>query len=221
MRILDVPQIGKIGTKVSYRRGNVQCQRTLVIPNDPRTEDQLRWRTKVKRVRALWRTLSEQQYAGWRDLAHSHNTKRRLNQSGRFSAYLQFMQINLNLAGIDLPALLDAPERPHFGSNPVSAFAIIATEGTIALQLTVEQEPEQYVVILGTEPLGPGATYADHFTILGVLPARVGGVSDFTGLFVAKFSQPPAGSRVFIETVQQIDGWRDLPRRLSARVPAL
>ena len=131
------------------------------------------------------------------------------------------MQINLNLAGIDLPALLDAPKRPHFDSNPVSAFAITATEGRIALQLTVEQEPDQHVVILGAKPRSPGTTYVDHFTLLGVLPAPVGGVSDFTGLFVAKVGQPPAGSRVVIETVQQIDGWRDFPHRLSARVPTL
>jgi len=44
-------------------------------------------------------------------------------------------------------------------------------------------------------------------------------VSDLTAMLVAKYGPPPAGSRVFIETVQQINGWQDLPQRFSARVP--
>jgi hypothetical protein len=43
---------------------------------------------------------------------------------------------------------------------------------------------------------------------------------DITSLYVAKFGEPPAGKRVFIQTVQQINGWRDQPKTTSARVPA-
>ncbi len=43
---------------------------------------------------------------------------------------------------------------------------------------------------------------------------------DITGLYVARFGVPPAGKRIFIQTVQQINGWRDRPKTTSARVPA-
>ena len=59
----------------------------------------------------------------------------------------------------------------------------------------------------------------DHYKILGLLPDPVGGLSDITDLYLAKFSLLPAGKRVFIRTLQQINGWRDLPITVSARIP--
>ena len=43
---------------------------------------------------------------------------------------------------------------------------------------------------------------------------------DITDLYLAKFSLLPAGKRIFIHTVQQINGWRDLPKTVSARILA-
>ena len=60
----------------------------------------------------------------------------------------------------------------------------------------------------------------DHFTILGLLAEPSRGVSEITDIYLAKYPVLPVGSRVFIQTVQQIDGWQDLPRQTSAIVPA-
>jgi hypothetical protein len=60
----------------------------------------------------------------------------------------------------------------------------------------------------------------DHFTILGVLPDPERGVIDITELYVGKYGVPPVGLRVFIQTMQQIDGWQDLPEQISSIVPA-
>ena len=38
--------------------------------------------------------------------------------------------------------------------------------------------------------------------------------------YLAKFHLLPVGQRIFIRTVQQINGWRDLPKSISARIPA-
>jgi hypothetical protein len=56
--------------------------------------------------------------------------------------------------------------------------------------------------------------------ILGLLPDPEGGLSDITGLYLDRCSLLPAGQRIFIQTVQQINGWRDLPQTVSARIPA-
>ena len=48
-------------------------------------------------------------------------------------------------------------------------------------------------------------------SILGLLPDPEGGLSAITGLYLDKFSLLPAAQRIFIQTVQQINGWRDLP----------
>ncbi len=219
MKILDIPQSGKIGTLVSYKHGSVQCQRTYVLPRDARTRDQMARRDAMKRLRLLWGTLTDRQYAAWDAVARSKRTARRLNQSGRLNAYNLFIKINFNLATIGLPPVLEPPEAPLFGDNPVVELTITKPNGALALQLVLSEEPAQYVLVLGTKPLSAGSTYADHFTLLGVVPAPDHGVSDITAMFVAKFGPPPAGSRVFIETQQQINGWKDLPHRFNARVP--
>jgi hypothetical protein len=45
-------------------------------------------------------------------------------------------------------------------------------------------------------------------------------LSDITDLYLDKFSLLPAGQRIFIQTVQQINVWRGLPQTISARMPA-
>jgi hypothetical protein len=53
-----------------------------------------------------------------------------------------------------------------------------------------------------------------------VLPNEDSELADIAGLYVARFGVPPAGKRVFIQTVQQINGWRDQPKTIAVRVPA-
>jgi hypothetical protein len=51
-----------------------------------------------------------------------------------------------------------------------------------------------------------------------MLPDEDGEVADITDLCVARFGVPPVGKRIFIQTLQQINGWRDRPKTTSARV---
>jgi hypothetical protein len=58
-----------------------------------------------------------------------------------------------------------------------------------------------------------------HYPFLGVLTEEAGETADINALYAARFGLPPAGKRVFIRTVQQINGWQDRPQTFSARVP--
>jgi hypothetical protein len=58
-----------------------------------------------------------------------------------------------------------------------------------------------------------------RFVILGRLPDPVARVCDITDLYVARYGIPPAGSRVFIRTVQVANGWEDFPKDTTAVVP--
>jgi hypothetical protein len=218
MKILDIPQSGKIGTMVSYKRPSGQVRRQYVVPHDPKTGPQMERRMAMKQARLLWGTLTDRQQAAWNSTAHNSRTRRSLNQSASLSGYLLFVRIYCNLAAIGLPPVLEPPPQPRFDLNPVEELTITSPNGTLTLQLSVTGQPAGYIIVSGTKPRSTGTTYVDHFTILGVLPDPVGGVSGITELYTAKYGQPPSGSRVFIEVVQQIDGWRSLPQRFSARV---
>ena len=221
MKILDVPQSGRLGTAVSYKTRSGQFRRRYVIPRDPRTQTQVSRRMALRRAAYLWGKLTDSQRAAWAAVAHGARTRRRLNQSGALSGYLLFVKINCNLASLGLPTVADPPDAPRFGPNPVGQLTITETKGAIALKLDVSSKTAQYIVLLGTKPRSAGVTYVDHFTILGLLPDPVRGVSDITDLYVGKFGVPRAGPRVFIRTLQQVNGWEDLPKQTSTIVPAV
>jgi hypothetical protein len=82
----------------------------------------------------------------------------------------------------------------------------------VSLKLPLSAQPVQHILVLGARPKGPGVSYVDHYTILGLLSNPEGGLCDITELFLAKFHLLPVGQCIFIRTVQQINGWRDLPK---------
>ena len=220
MKELDVPKSGKRGPVVSYRSPFGQVSRQYIVPRDPHTADQMARRAAFGHARFLWRTLSDEQHVAWARTANGRRTRARLQQSGRLSGYLLFVQINCNLAAIGLPMVMDPPAPPKFPDNPVGQLLITNANGSVRLQLNVSGTPTRFTIVSASRPRSAGTTFVDHFTILGVLPDPEQGMSNITDLYLGKWPLVPVGSRVFIRTVQQIDGWEDLPRQVSAIVPA-
>ena len=101
----------------------------------------------------------------------------------------------------------------------VQTLVVTNVAGNVSLQLQLSGKPGQYVLVFGARPQNPGVTYVDHYPFLGVLPEEAGETADINALYAARFGLPPAGKRVFIRTVQQINGWQDRPQTFSARVP--
>jgi hypothetical protein len=219
MKIFDVPQSGKLGNAVSYKIRSGQFRRRHVVPRDPHTLVQVSRRVALGRAASLWRTLTDEQRAAWKVSASGTHTRPRLNQSGVLSGYLLFVKINCNLATLGLPPVAVPPPLPQFGRDAVGPLIITNTKGVIALKLRVSGKPVQYTVVLGTKPRSAGVSYVDHFTILGLLPKPVRGMCDITHLYVRKYGVPWPGLRVFIQTVEQINGYQNLPKLTSAIVP--
>ncbi|MCX6921712.1 MAG: hypothetical protein NT154_00605, partial [Verrucomicrobia bacterium] len=125
-----------------------------------------------------------------------------------------------NLAAIGRPQVDWPPERPKFDLNPVGELCIINTGGVITLEVSVVGTPTQPIIVSGAAPCSAGVSYVDHFANLGLLSAPTGGFSSITEMYVAKYGVPPVGSRVVIRTRQQVNGWEDYPKAITAVVPA-
>jgi len=219
MRILDIPQSGKLGTTVSVRTRYGQVRRRYAVPSKAPTQAQLSSRETFGRVRFLWRTITDEQRGTWTIPGKDVNSQSVLGQSGRLSGYLLFMKINSNLAYQGLPPVLSPTERPTFDANPVRELVITNTGGVVDIKLSVPTAPTTDILVLGTYPRSPGVTFAKHFAILSRLPAPEAGYSTITQLYVDRYGVPPAGMRVFIRTQQVLDGWSDLPSQTTAIVP--
>ena len=214
------PQSGKHGNSVSLKGRYGQVERQHVIPKNPGTPAQVRPRTALTRAAARWRKLTEAQRQSWTASGRGVPSRPRQGQSGPLTGCAFFVKINCNRASIDLPMLLDPPERPQFAPNPVEELAITNTAGDIALKLRVSGTPAQYTIVLGAAPCSAGVSYVDHFVILGLLPTPTDGFSDITDMYVAKYGPPPVDSKIVILTRQQVNGWEDQPKATRAIVPA-
>ena len=102
--------------------------------------------------------------------------------------------------------------------DPFTGLVVTNIDGNVSLQLQLSGKPGHYVLVFGARPQNPGVTYVDHYPFLGVLPEEAAETADINALYAARFGVPPAGKRVFIRTVQQINGWQDRPQTFSARV---
>ena len=106
-----------------------------------------------------------------------------------------------------------------FRSSQGGDIVITNTAGAIDLKLSVPNTPAALVLVLGTAPRSAGVSYANHFTILGRLPAPEAGYSNIRKLYVDRYGEPSPGTRVFIRTRQLVNGWEDDPKQTAALVP--
>ena len=219
MRALSVPQTGKQGTTVGVLTRHGQVLRQYVKPKDPHTPGQMRIRSNLGRVSARWRTLTPEQRQAWALAARDADSRPRLGKRAPLTGCQFFIKINCARAAIGLEQLSDPPALPQFGPNPVEELVITNTGGSIALKLNVSTPPESRVIVYGAAPCSAGITFVRDFTILGSLPGPESGVSNFTDIYVARYGVPRVGSQVFIRTRQQINGWEDAPKQVSAIVP--
>jgi len=220
MKIRDVPQTGTLGETVTYQNRYGQIRRRKTIPRNPRTQPQMDWRAAFQRARNYWGTLTDEQYAAWEAVGRKRRTRAVLGRSSPLPGYLVSVSVNAHLAMIGLPMVPEPPPIPMFSANPVVRLMASYTDGVLALKLELSRQPGQHVLVFGARPQGPGVTYVDHYRLLGVLPDDADEVVDITDLYVARFPVQLAGKRIFIQTVQQINGWRDRPKTTSARVLA-
>jgi hypothetical protein len=221
MKIRDVPQTGSLGETVTYQNRYGIIRRRKTIPRNPRTNLQQGHRSAFQRARLFWGTLTDEQMLAWDVFAKTRHTSPSLGESAPLSGYELAIQVNVHLAAVGLPMTPTPNPVPIFPTNPVVGLTAAMTGDATSLQLQLSGPPVQYVVVFGACPKNPGVRYVDHFALLGLLPEPQGNLVDIADLYLARFKLLRPGQRIFIRTLQQINGWRDLPQTVSARVLAL
>ena len=167
----------------------------------------------------MWRTLTPEQQATWASDLHDVRSRPRLGQDGSLPPYLVFVKVNATLAAQGLPPVLTRPQPHTFTANPVGELVTTNTAGEVELKLSVPTTPATDILVFAAAPCSAGVSFVNHYVMLGRLPAAEGGYSHITKLYVDRYGEPPAGTRVFIRTRQMRDGWVDFPTQTDAIVP--
>ena len=223
MKILDIPQVGKIGQYVVQGGRYGQIKRAYVIPMDPKTPIQLILRRNLTRVTQSWRTLTQEERDFWTALALTIDSVPHGGTQGHLSGMQLYSKINcINLLCGNPIAVLPVA-RPVLGARVATAFAITNAAGAAVLKLATIGEPTQANpwIIRASAPQSAGCNVCDDLRIIGLAPAPENGLCDISALFLARYGVPSAGRKIWVSVSATEAGWQDLPSEFVATVPPL
>jgi hypothetical protein len=195
MKILDVPQSGKCGVAVSIPGRYGQGRRSLAIPGNPRSTDQLDVRARLTNFSKSWPGLTQVQRNAWIAAAKTHNSTARLGQSGALTGSQLFVQVNCNLALLGAASVPVPPVPVIFPALVPSTLEATNVAGVVSLKMACADDPTEYTILRASAPLSAGRSVCREFRVLGACPAPAQGKADITSLYVAKYGAPSAGRR--------------------------
>ena len=220
MKILFHPASGRWGNQVAYKSRYGQALRNYVIPKNGRTTAQQRMRRVFGHNSQTWGPgLSQQQRDRWNVAGPQVMSHPRCGQYGPLTGEQFFTGINSVLGCVGLPPLLEPPARVIFDLSPVRGLVATNDADGVRLFLKLAALPTEDIMVFGQAPCSAGRTKRRNVSYLGLLKSSVDGMSEITDLYKAKFGEPRPGTKVFIVTCQQKNGWQGFDQETSEIVP--
>lgn len=220
MKMLDIPKSGKCGLIVAFQSRFGLCQRQWVVPRNTITEARLLRRAEFGSNSRMWSAkLSQEQRDRWCAAAGQVMSQPRLSQKGPLTGQQFWQAISSVRSVVGLPVEFEPPTPVVFEPSRVGRLVIENTADGVRLWLTVSGELNEAVMVFGQEPCPAGRTKRRNVAYLGLLPPPVGGLSEITHLYKAKYGEPRAGRKVFIVTCQEKNGWKGPEREANEVVP--
>ena len=220
MKIIDVPQTGKLGLTVTYPSRNGLIRRAWVVPANPQTGSQLAVRSRLAERATAYDALSEAQQDAWVAAAAQEQSRPTLGQSGPLTGLQLYVKINANLDLVSEPVVNTPPAKATPDSLIWTALEITHISNVIAIKLAVSGTSDAFQLVRAAAPQNSGTRRMATRRYLGELPAISGGKADITALYTAKYGVPAVGDRLFVELQPMENGWMGVAAMKSALVPA-
>jgi hypothetical protein len=221
MKIQDVPQSGKRGQVVAFQSRYGLCLRQHVPQKASLTPARRVVCSLFGSVSRKWSALlSDEQHDRWTLAGAQVMSHPRLAEHGPLTGHQLWSGLSTVRAVVGLPQTLEVPPRPTFGPSPVGRLIIESDENGVRLYLALNGELSEDIMVFGQEPCSRGRYKRRNVSYLGLLPPPIGGRSDITRLYRARFGDPRPDQKIFIVTCQEKEGWKALDQETSATVPA-
>jgi hypothetical protein len=222
MKIQDTPRSGRCGTTVAFVSPFGQCVRTMCIPHNTITPARQRMRGIFGHNSQMWSAiLTEAQQDRWNAAGPQVMSHPQLAARGPLTGQ-QFWQSISSVRGcVGLPPIYDPPAPVTFGPSPIGQVEITNDETGVRLWLPVLGDLNEDIMVFGQEPCPSGRRKRRNVVYLGLLTPPIGGRSELTHLYKARFGEPRPGRRIFIVTCQEREGWKAMDRVTHALVPNL
>ena len=220
MKILDVPQTGKLGLTVTYPGRNGLIRRMKVSPRNPHSSAQTVQRSIFKQCAQAYKALTDVQQNAWIAAAARHRTSPTLGQSGPLTGLQLYVKLNAAMQTIGGNSMTTPPAAPAAQATHVSGLTITNTSGTIALNLDTTDSPPDGTMLWACAPQNSGVRRLVSPRFLGTLTSPTNNKINITTLYADKFGAPKVGDRVYVEVCTNSNGWEGVREVFSARVPS-
>jgi hypothetical protein len=220
MKILDTPRSGKCGQAVAFQSRFGLCLRQYVPQKAALTPARQHVCAVFGNNSRKWSArLNDEQHDRWVLAGAQVMSHPRLGQKGPLSGQQFWQAISTVRAIVGLSETLEVPARPVFSQSNVGRLVIENGADGVRLYLVVSGELNEDIMVFGQEPCSRGRYKRRNVSYLGLLPPPIGGRSEITRLYQARFGEPRPGQKVFLVTCQEKDGWKGLDVEASATVP--
>jgi hypothetical protein len=222
MKILFHPASGRWGrTQVAFQSKYGMALREYCVPHDGHLPAQERMRQVFGRNSQAWGPkLSQAQRDRWNFAASQVMSHPRCAQAGVLSGAQFFTGVNSVLGCVGSPPVWEPPARVLFPLIQVRGLVATNDENGVRLFLELASTPTEDIMVFGQAPCSAGRAKRRNVSYLGLLTPGQDGKSEITAMYKAKFGEPPPGTKVFIVTCQQKNGWKGLDHESSEIVPA-
>ena len=220
MKVLDTPRSGKCGQVVAFRSRYGLCLRQHVPQKAGLTPARQQVCGLFGNNSRKWGVrLSEDQRDRWTLAGSQVMSHPRLAERGPLTGQQLWSGISTVRAVVGLPETFEVPPRPVFGPSSVGRLIIENDGDGVRLYLAVNGELNEDIMVFGQEPCSGGRRKRRNVSYIGLLPPPIGGRSEITRLYRAKFGEPRPGKKVFIVRCQEKEGWKGRDQETSATVP--
>jgi hypothetical protein len=220
MKVQDTPRSGKCGLTIFWRGRYGLCARQHVAQQAELTPARRVVCALFGNNSRKWSALlNDDQQDRWNLAGSQVMSHPRLAESGPLTGHQLWSGLSTVRAVVGLPETFEVPPRPVFGPSQVGRLIIGNDENGVRLYLAVSGELNEDIMVFGQEPCNRGRYKRRNVSYIGLLPPPIGGLSEITRLYRAKFGEPRPGKKVFIVTCQEKEGWKGLDQETSATVP--
>lgn len=196
MKFLGPPSSGSAaGTTWSHNR-NGQYTRNRVMPVNPSSTSQQTVRNRMSSNAAAWRSLTDNQRAGWATLGLNITRVDKLGQTYTLNGFQAFCSVNNNLLASGGTVIQDAAGvtvPPVLLTVTITLTNAVLSVAYTATPLGAGQKLLSYV----SPPQSPGRAFNKNYRLLAVSAAAAASPANLFAAFSAKFGVPVTGERVF------------------------
>lgn len=219
MKMLDVPQSGSVAAVTSSRNRYGQYRRSRSSPVNPNSSAQGIIRARFANNSAVWRTLTDEQRAGWESLGLSITRTDSLGQQYTLNGQTAFQMVNQNLLDAGESALTAAPAIVTPGTLLTATVTLTAASFSIAYTATPLAASTR-LFVFASPPRSAGRQFESDFRLITVTAAAAASPADIFSAYEDRFGTPVVGQKVFLSLQLHKGGFLGGPLLTSKVVSA-